>query len=262
MYKYDNCPPENALVRNKITFYGNFWNMYPEYFDYFKEIFSINPCSQNIVARIDYAIDFIWVSVKDLYDSLSVYPKNMKTELTHRELSYFKIQTNRTSNVVYNKKLDILENKKYLIFDNSQQQPYRYIIDLSHSLTRYEYRRHADAFRGIPDSSLDYCLANIRSDAIQSFNSKFGKTLPFEKRTYSQLQDYATLETFGKKRSIYITRMNSYHDSLRQLCGNKTAYQEVEKMTGDNYLAWALMQPATMEFWDSINTETYGIVNS
>jgi len=224
---YDNS------VNDELEFTSTFFVFYPEYLDYFSQLFSVDYSKNRVVARIDYAIDIFWYSVQDVMNNKKIIQNDYSARYTNSQLSWFQYKNQRHEVAIYNKPLEVLDKSKYKSESMYGGYPFKKWIETWKVITRLEVRKNPASFRDMEDSSFNYILKNIRSLSVQYLEKIFflscdSKSIPYNQKEKIVIDTIYWPEIARKKR-LAMSRMESYMDSYIMLWWEKKIFDLLEK---------------------------------
>lgn len=200
-------------VSSDIEFVGLFWTAYKHYFEDFCDFFGIDVRAKRLVKRIDYCVDVSGIHSHDFlklaYRSASVdsptalisVPKKKRKRLkpakTHSLggfVTWQKFPGGTNDLVVYDKRLDVLDKKKFTIVTTALMEgleadrPYKRYVEGDVPITRVEFRKRSRSFRDLTDDSIAYLFGHVE----QQMADYVGKLFDFDFQTF--LSDTASFE--------------------------------------------------------------------
>lgn len=212
---------KNSTVHDELEMKWDFFVLYPDYLDYFLDLFNFDRFRNNCIARIDYAFDFQWVEIKEFWDSRKTVSWKHFPVFVDSTITYFRYQNQRHKLVFYNKKLDILDKKKYKIQNMSWEFPYTKYLENDIPISRVEYRKNSQSFSDLENSSFSWVMWNLRSMALQYLENfidcRFSKTPILRNRQDKIKKDTIYANELKRKSNLAFSRASSYIDSFIEL---------------------------------------------
>lgn len=200
-------------VSSDVEFVGLFWTAYEHFFEDFCDFFGIDVLQKNLCKRIDYCVDVSGIHSHDLlklaYDKREVESQGELLKLSKAKrkklkpakihalggfVTWRKFKGSTNDLVIYDKRLDVLDKKKYTIVSVAMMEgleadrPYKRYLDGDVPITRVEFRKRANSFRDLADNS----IASVFKHVEQQMADFFGKHVDFDMQTF--LSDCATFE--------------------------------------------------------------------
>ncbi|MDD2487127.1 MAG: hypothetical protein PHS92_02065 [Candidatus Gracilibacteria bacterium] len=241
-FKIDGKKKNPKNYSTDIEFVGLFFYYYSYLFDYICEIFEIDKNKKNIVKRIDYCFDIAGITLFDILKfRFNTSDKSQENNFgTYK--TYYRLKNERHQFVLYDKKYQILDEKKFKQKIGTVHIFKKY-LDLNFPITRYEYRKMAKPLSELTENSINHLFDYIRSYAVDYFNSKidldFNNLFLYTEHKPRIYRDDTLVNTLtAKKIEKYLTMSMAYADNFILLKSERKFFDYLSSKFGKRIMRY------------------------